>query len=349
MASTTLGIKDFTAKFRETTVEKMGSLVSDSWKRSHSGKIADLRQGCFYPHGYFYLLKAKGQTKRLEWLRDKGCFYHGIAPSKYFDHIDRPSSPTGKKLIAYRVKSGQLPSEALKALRTGLTFLGCGEACQLAQYETLNEFLGDDKFNTLFAADSATPLTMGYNSPFNPLGALSRSLERPVVIEKLQPGMVVYMFNTRLYVIKHLTGAAQGDNVMYMGEGKFLGLGHKPKGSIPEEIAEDLVQKYNLSNDADTTTVTKEVARTILAANIGRVLVAGREMSKLELREHLSSHTIRSFAELDKDPGGTFAARIGDLDYAKIHALYLSSTGRARELLNEWHSRRAARAVSRTR
>ena len=46
---------------------------------------------------------------------------------------------------------------ALKAIRAGISLIGCGEVCQIAQYATLEEVLGTSKFDALFAADSPTP------------------------------------------------------------------------------------------------------------------------------------------------------------------------------------------------
>lgn len=327
MAITTLNLADFTATCREKTVTKMGELVSNNWDHIHSEEISDLGHGIFYPNSYFERLKAKGQTRRLEWLRERGHFYHGFAPKSHFTHLSSATSPTKKEFMGYQLKPGKLPSESLKALRTGLTLLGCGEACQLAQYEALNEILGDDKFNALFAADSSTPLSMGYNSPCNPLTCLMTIEDRPVVAKKLQPGMIVHIHNTIFYSSKHINGEAQGSNVIYIGDGKFLGLGHNPQGITLQEIKRDLIREYNKPNDLDTAVVTEQVAQKILSSYT---------QEYLQFRQELKHHTIQSFEA--NDIGGTFAPRIVDLDYEKVHRLYTASIKEARQLFSTWHA-----------
>jgi hypothetical protein len=343
----------FEDRCRETSITKMRELITDNWKHTH-GDTADVKSlttGVYYPNGYFKLLrkaqacgrlteKSKASvTARLDWMIKKGAFFHGIVPKTSFSIADDPSCPTGKELMHYRIKAGVLPSKAIKALKIGLTFLGCGEACQLTHYEMLLEILGTDKFNALFAAGSDTPLSMLYNSLDNPLNGICTAHETEVSERELHPGMIVHVKNTQLYAIKHINGEAAGFNVMYLGEGKYLGLGLSPEGVSIEDIRQELITEYNQPNDLDTTIVTDKVARKIFATTNGSVMVGERIMTRLEYRTILKDHTITSFIPERDGEGGTIATRIIDLDYAKVQQLHEASIPEARRLLSSWKAR----------
>ncbi len=301
----------------ETVVQSTREISEENGKRKVEGKtkFIALTEGVFYPNEYGLLLKAQSEkgdgslaSDRLKDFRNKGIFFHGYLDPKYFETVPDLNSATGIAVQYFRLKQGQLPSEALKAAQKGLSLLACGEATQVSFYAALHRIWGRDKFNAIFQHPKSR-FEIGAHSRRNPLKRLSRviPLSRFQSFERGQHAYVQGIPN--YYRIKHPNGEGVGFNVYCMdatpGQERFGGLGLKPGGETLEEIALLILNEYNQSS-LGTSLVTDEVAFE-LSSVVNRSEYLKDDVKTLQEFEELGGGKITGVGEIDADKASLIA------------------------------------------
>jgi len=314
-------------RFERTTIETISEIVADSAQRIERYRQDSnlLNQGIFYGNEYFNALKELGQRKRLDFFVNKGSFYHGYVPSKYFKMIESSSSPSGYLGFRFIIKAGIKPSEALKALREGITFIGCGETCQIAWLEAIQDVLGVEKFNALYAADSSTPLTIHFDGAPDSMHGLHRKKNPD---EPLRRGDIVYITNDPIYPYKHLNGEGKGYMAICCSpeDQTFTSLG-LPLRASREDINRKLIADFNQLPMGDDFVLPK-VAQKILAA------CRPDFISQLK---RLRFATIISEKDFLENGGGQILCSF-QLDVNRLTQLARSSLEEARKLFDQWNT-----------
>ena len=318
-------------RLNDKSVEVLTEIAKDNAHRM-DGFVKDIQllsKGVFYFTDYFNSLKEKNQTDRINYFRDRNAFFHGHTSPKHFTLADQETSPSGKKVANFVLKNGVLPSEALNAMKNGLSLLGCGEVCQIAQYAALEDILGVDKFNALFASDTPTPLMIGSQLPTNPISRLRLYLmkENP---SSMQKGDLVHIENSANYAAKHVTGHAHAFNVLCaddtLGSQKFIGLGLPPEGLTHDQINALLLNEFNLPLDSFERW--SPSVRHFFRGMISK----STELKDMQL-------TPERFREL----GGGKCTLLCTLDAERITALANSTLAEARKLLDGYDVRVGSR------
>lgn len=321
-SSKTLTVEEVRGRLQNISVEILAEITRDNAHRmdGFTNDIQLLSQGVFYLTDYFKSLKEKNQTNRINHFRDRNVFFHGYTSPNHFTLADQATSPSGKKVANFVLKNGVLPSEALDAMKNGLSLLGCGEVCQIAQYGALQDVLGTEKFNALFASNSPTPLMIGSQLPTNPISRFRLYLmqENPSTLQK---GDVVFIQNATTYASKHVTGHAHAFNVLCAentpGSEKYIGLGLPPEGLTHDQINALLLCEFNLPPDSF------ERWSAPIRSFFSGVIVKSMEWKDAQL-------TPESFKEL----GGGKSLLACALDAERITALANSTLAEARKLLD---------------
>lgn len=235
----------------EKTIQTMQQITADTLarKEGYLQNPEKLTRGIYYPYDYFTALGKTSQTSKAEQLQNEDLFFHGHAPTDFFELSSDNESLSGKRVCTFVLKKGVLPGAALKAIREGLSILGCGETCQIAQWTAVQDILGDQKFNALFAAGTKTPLIIGSRLSTNPISVLRNYLkEKLTPSTRLKKGDHVFLNNIS-YHHKHPLGPAVGFNLICVddtpGSEKFCGLGLPPEGVTWAELFQQLVSDYN--------------------------------------------------------------------------------------------------------
>lgn len=318
--------------------EVIQSIVADSQKRHDFMKNLELlSRGIFYPHDYLAALKAKKQVRRLDYFLKCDGFYNGYLNPKYFTSVADLSSPSGKKPLSFVLKQGADSVEALQSVRKELSLIGCGEVCQLAQYEAILDIIGVEKFKTLFSADSSTPLMLGSKLNNNPIGRLRTYImkdnPKPEIMKK---GDLLYFKNVDSYSTKHLQGSASGYNVICIDDSdeghKFTTLGLSPQGLTSSQMNEVLIQDYNSSPFTYLECLSERTKRAFLQT-VGPLSMA--------LSEENSQSQI-SAESFEKQHGGKVTL-VCELDAEKITLLANNTIEKARILLDGFKAKIADR------
>lgn len=261
-------------------------------------------------------------------MREKGHFYHGTVPKECFSTIPDESLPTGLQVCGYRLKPGKSPTEALKSIRKGVTFFGCGQACSLAYYEALKTLFGEEKFNALFSQPS-TLINISDRDKTSPL--VPFFMNTPLKsFKEVKKGQLVHILGINLYQFKHLNGEAGGFNVFCSEEGthnKFVGLGLNAKGETHKEITELLCREYN-KNPIGMEIVTDEVAKRILGPT---------PTEEMQFTSSLKNHTL-SVEEFIKRGGGGNPGFVCDFNMERVQKLAQASIDEGCKLLASWMS-----------
>ncbi|MBA3815285.1 MAG: hypothetical protein H0X29_01965 [Parachlamydiaceae bacterium] len=321
----------------EKISEVIQSIVADNRQRlDFTGNISLLARGIFYPQDYYKALKITNQIARLEYFLKRDSFYNGYLNPKYFDLVKDEDSPSGKLVANFILKKGIDPVEALQSIRKDLSLIGCGEVCQLAQYEAVLEIIGPEKFKCLFSADSSTPLILGSSLNNNPIARLrTYILEEEPKPEQIRKGDQVYFKNIEGYCDKHLNGMCSGYNVICIDDSsetpKFTTLGLPPQGLTKVEMNETMVRDYN----SPFTGFEYLSERTKLAyfKSIGSHAVA---LSEENAQSQIS---IEDFETLQ----GGKTTLLCELDVEKITQLAISTLKNARYLLDSFKAKRGKR------
>lgn len=327
ISSKPLTVDEVRDRLTATAVATVRAIVKDNEDRmaryKDKGNIQLLASGPFYGNEYFKALQATSQTARLKYYLEKGSFFHGLAPSEFFYMQPNALSPTQVVASRFLLKPGKKPSEALAAIRQGLSFIGCGETCKIGYYEAIREVLGTEKFDMLFASDSPTPLMIhfdSFDSRDNPLLSL---FVKTIPASKISKGQIVPIPNADLYPIKHLNGEASNFVTLCCDDTPdhqtFTTLGLRSEGMTLQEVSEKLLEEFN-SDPIGMEIVTKEVAA--------------------RLRPHPFTPM---FAQKKLTPD-EFAARGGgrilgtiELNAERITKLANGTFDEARALLTQWH------------
>ncbi|MBA3603438.1 MAG: hypothetical protein H0W50_07310 [Parachlamydiaceae bacterium] len=247
-------IQDVTKHISEVTIEKMKVLVKDNHERmsTYSNKNAKvLSEGFFYPNEYCIALSNAAQNTRLEFLKKQGAFFHGYLSPKYFSMktTQDPALVTGKIPTQFWLQEGIKPSEALKSVHKGVSLIGCGEACDIAYYEAILSYLGEEKFNALLAKDQAVPFCISHQKILEPMSVLFLKNAPISGINDIKKGQLLGVYNASSYSMKHPFGEDQGLNLICIddkdGDKKFIGLGTSPEGLTYKEIVDQLFKAYN--------------------------------------------------------------------------------------------------------
>lgn len=201
---------------------------------------AVLDQGIWYPEEYYKALQKCNKTARLEWMKENDCqrFRRCSLSTHSFSRL----SPT-----AFRIKDAILPSAALASIGKQVNLLDCSSIYTLAFFRALEEFIGVQKFNHLFAWDSSTPFTFAADMHYS----AASFLFDPVDIgnlDDLQSGDKGYFSNIPSYEERQPFGHAAGYSVLYntnLQPHPFLGFGLSPKGESKEGVEHALFTSHN--------------------------------------------------------------------------------------------------------
>ena len=235
--------------------------------------VHDLRKGFWYPELYHDALKMEGKKDRLIWLKDRGNFFHGFLPSKYFKHSEGTSnaqqcSPTGK-ITEFKISMGVSPSDGLDGIFSNIALVDCSNICQIAQYQAIREEIGDEKFDVLFTGR----LIIGdyMLNPRNPLMRFllpchegkdffaqmvkkkSQVINDPVIGQRdlnsepdqIPIGARVVVQSVGNYTSKHPIGNSASFSVIHAGEGHYYAFGIATKAVPLSVIVEYLMNAYN--------------------------------------------------------------------------------------------------------
>jgi len=256
--------------FREMTDFSLNAQVTGIMQKIL--KNTSLQRGFWYPHQYHHKLQEKGSEaclERLNWLQKRGDFFHGYLSHSHFIHTHRADtgSPT-EQITEFQIKESVLPSEAMDVIFSKIALVDCSNACQIAQYQTIRESIGDEKFNLLFQGR----LIIGdYLNPLNPLryfltpchdgnhpqAQLCRELGIPIKdsalgtrhlrdeLDSIPVGASVLFTNVDRYTKKHPIGSSAGFNVIYAGEDKYYAFRISQTAISSSAIFEYLINSFN--------------------------------------------------------------------------------------------------------
>ncbi len=313
------------------------SIAADSQERlNYNANHSLLQRGIFYPQDYYKALKENNQNERLEHLYQRDSFYHGFLNTKHFKLAEDKSSPSGKMVLNFILKDGVDSVEALLSIRKNLSLIGCGEVCQVAQYEAVLEIIGPEKFKILFSADSTTPLMIGSKLNNNPIARLRTYFvkENPQ-LETIRKGDQLYFQNIGIYVDKHLNGQCRGYNVICVDDSsedpKFTTLGLPPGGLTKAEMEETLRSDYNRPF-AGFDYLTEKTQKAFFKIVGAQAVASTKQNAQFQI-------SVEEFEEM----GGGKTTLLCELDAAKITLLANSSIEKARILFDNYKVKRGTR------
>lgn len=247
----------------QVLVRKFREIISDYNERRERKTNSDLGRGPWYANEYAALLINRNQQKRHEFFLGKGHYFHGFPP-KFFNSVRKIDSPTGIEMFKYKLKQDAKPSEALAAIKMGpVSFIDCSEAVFIAMYETIQEVLGEEKFDELFSSKGATPLVIDpafHRTALHQLGFIHEE----VITTEPQFGDVVHFGNLPLYSVKHPNGEEAGYNAICISqedeEKKYLAFGLASEGASEEEVNQNLLDAFNKEPIVPTSILTQRLA-----------------------------------------------------------------------------------------
>lgn len=239
-------------------------------KSTYSTNLKTLDSGFWYANDYFAALKAKKQFKRIDYFRNKGNFYHGLAP-KGFTHVPDPKGITGTVsgfgAVHYKLQEGFTAAEGLLNARgESLSFTDCQNTLAMASYEVCLQIFGEKRFNKNFNANGTSPLT--FNNALERtsitrfftinMGKTKGKLgKRPVRL-----GDQTYFKNLPVYSTKHYQGEAGGFHVVCIQDTpvqKYLGFGLPLKGVTDVELYDFFAAEFNKQGIKDEEIISPEL------------------------------------------------------------------------------------------
>jgi hypothetical protein len=208
--------------------------------------------GIRYNVDHFKELEAAGNQKEIQELRNKGSFFHGMLSDKYFGMIPDPRFPTGVKMLAFKIKPGVKPSEALEAIKKGPSVLDCSTTVQVVYWTAIMKLLGEEKFNALFSGESPTPLRLGSDDSYYRENILHMLLPIEIITEgvPIKKGHYAYIEGPEAYVEVHPAGHARGfasicsENIPGKPN-KFVALGLPAEGVTLDETPPIFEKEYD--------------------------------------------------------------------------------------------------------
>ncbi|MBN9382091.1 MAG: hypothetical protein J0H74_15085 [Chitinophagaceae bacterium] len=159
-----------------------------------------------------------------------------------------------KAPMDWLVADGTSASEALDAWFKGLTIAECYTTVLALQYKAIRDQVGKDRFDAFFGrnglhiADEGR-MRINITAASNPLQKFYTNIKEDAnegdktARPSLQAGDWVYFYNHPKYLLKHPGGSIQGENAVYMGNGRFQGFGMSDK--TEDEILDWMVNVYN--------------------------------------------------------------------------------------------------------
>jgi hypothetical protein len=202
-----------------------------------------LDAGIWYGAEYYRALSSKNPRNSINALLQKGLF-QGLAPLDVISYLKNEKSPTGYSPFTFLLKKGVKPSYALSKIEKGLSFLDCSTVVMLGLYKALLVALEEDKFDVLFASDSAFPFRLSGNS-----SPLSKIVEYKKIVseEDIQVGDICYFSNVKEYVAKHPLGESRGDYVVCVSNSPrlYIGFGLPHLGMDKNKVEKELLDCYN--------------------------------------------------------------------------------------------------------
>ena len=200
--------KEIRVQIAQSMVATIQRIAGDSMRRLDPANkdSAALKTGVYYPIDYLKALERTGNSKRLTWLVQKNVSYHCFVSPNHFNTVSAPAPAIS---IQFVLKPGVPAHEALEALLTGPSLIGCGEVCALSIYESLKNAWGIEKFDILFSGDSPTPLTVKFDDRWHPLKCFIKLAELPA-----QRGDIIRFSNTPEYGTIHPLGIASNYNTI---------------------------------------------------------------------------------------------------------------------------------------
>ncbi|MDC0713539.1 hypothetical protein POL68_34055 [Stigmatella sp. ncwal1] len=138
-----------------------------------------------------------------------------------------------------------LPSVAVKNFIRGPTVCECEGAAQSVAYNALHDVLGDALFDTLFPR-----VEMKLRGcPLDKF--MSKKQASPQEVRTLLPGEWIYIYNQEKSAFDDIVresktgGASSGWNLVYMGDGNYLGFGLSTNTVIPLSLEEVRLRMIN--------------------------------------------------------------------------------------------------------
>lgn len=284
---------------------------------------------------------------RLSMLKAQGAFIHGFLSPRHFSMKKQDASITGFEINSFIVKPLVRPSDALKAAYEKLSFLGCGECCQISFYQAILEALGEERFNFIFAANGPCPLFVHMNASTNPILCLIKpphSEDTPV-----RKGDIVFFKNIPIYHQRHPHGDGGGYVTLCVddtpGYERFTALGLGAEGLSKEAISEHLRTQYNKEPALVQMLSNEHASRLILSwyKKLDRAVVEARPQQVAQIIQKSIEEQYPSLSkEAFEEQGGMQqlkgdALGHGSLDVDKLEILAKSATHEiARTLLTRW-------------
>lgn len=329
--NTVVPIKIVQEELITKAVEVIKEISADNVNRmeNYPKDLSLLNSGIFYGNEYYKILKATNQIPRLNYFKNSGSFYHGYASTQHFFMVPDAKAPS-KVIGSLQVLKKEVEaSSALKALREKLSFLGCGECCQLAGLEAIKHIWGEKKFNVLFAADSPTPLKIKFDCMENAfLNLIVFEQDKNISLETIFKGDIVFFKNTPLYSWKHVNGEAAGYVTICCddtpGNKKFTTLGLKPEGMTYLEIKEQFLKELN-DDPIGMEILSKEVTERLAAK------ITSESLEKIQS----FANTKWTMEEFEKNQGGLIFSKL-KFNIRRIAQIKNSSIEEARKLFSKW-------------
>lgn len=159
----------------------------------------------------------------------------------FFEPLETPFS--------WRIREGVKASEALKAFFRGPSAIECGTYLVACQLDGLREYLGDGLFNQHFGDGTENvPLTgrLEIRTDLYDIEFLKNKTNLDVLDkqEGILLGQKVYCSNTQRYNFRHPNGSAQGENLVYLGNNTFFGLGLGNQALTLDQVKETMFRLY---------------------------------------------------------------------------------------------------------
>ena len=214
----------------------------------------------------------------------------------------------------------------------------------MAYLEAIKTVLGKEKFDTLFDAESVSPLVLNYSAG-NPLFALLSCQPTETALDNLKPAQMVHFRGGKNYQIKHpFIGVGAGYNAFCRdvtpGKKKFTGFGLSPQGVTINEIAQELMKEFN-----KPPIPLSEIASGDLKRRTEKLFLEG---DRAILTKHLSTKTYSSVKDFNADGGGFAARVVWDFNVERIMLLKESSMEESRKLFTKWVTAEGHVAKSKT-
>lgn len=327
--------------WNETTIKIVREITQDAERRAQSKSVKELNEGFFYPSVYQKLLKAmnnKSATARRDLMLKNGTFMHGSFPKEYFEKIllpPREDVAVPLEKYYFKIREGQLPTQALNAAKRGLSVSACGEVCFIASYFAIREILGTDKFNAIFASDSKTPLVISSDLSLLPINFLCKYDEH-----SFKTGSIYTFQSSKAYNYKHFYGEGQAFNVICSDTSgvtpKFVGFGLNVNGVTEKELKAHLLDSYN-SPPTPIEDIVSGQARKKLDPYFQQVVVLEDGTSFEEFRKTVQDQQF-SLEEFECDGFGEGGSK-PDID--RLILLAKATPVQAKKLLEMWKAKDA--------